>query len=394
VEKSAATPSMESADLPITLKHLQGVLPGDVTIFEFSLSGESFLIWAIRAEGVKLIRRKISRTDITARVESFRRAIQAKERRRTEELGNSISALMLNGFPDVFLASKTLVFIPDKILHALPFAALKEPGTGKFLIESHSIETAQSARIYTRCLESYRDRAIPSEPRVLLVGNPSFDSDVFPNLGKLKGAEREVAEIAALYGSASPKVLVGASATKDRLLAMAKNADIIHIAAHTVLDSRHGFLSKIVLAGASGTPEEGVWTVREVYRAHLRRARLAILSGCSTADGLATDSEGLASLARAFMAAGIPAVVANLWEVNDQTQVSIAVELHRQFLLGRDPSEALRQAQVRMLYSVAGELQDPKAWAGLQLIGCGCHASHRVEAERPRVEKNTELPAR
>ena len=47
------------------------------------------------------------------------------------------------------------------------------------------------------------------------------------------------------------------------------------------------------------------------------RAGMAFLSGCESARGRASAGEGVLGLSSAFLVAGVPAVVATLWPVDD-----------------------------------------------------------------------------
>jgi CHAT domain-containing protein len=96
---------------------------------------------------------------------------------------------------------------------------------------------------------------------------------------------------------------------------------------------------------------------------------LVFLAACDTAPGFSDgDREGVAGLARAFLAAGVPSVVATLWVVDDQASARLAAMFHRRLLEGQPPAHALRRAQIALLSDPS--VITPFAWAPFQLF-CG-----------------------
>src|SRR4029434_613580 len=127
-------------------------------------------------------------------------------------------------------------------------------------------------------------------------------------------------------------------------------------------------LSYLVLAPDEGGAS-GVLTARELFETRLPRTRLAILSGCQTASGRLSETEGASSLARALFAAGVPSVVASLWAVDDQSTAEFCASYHRRLSRGDDPTEALRRTQLEWLSHGKGGWQGFSTWAAFALFG-------------------------
>jgi CHAT domain-containing protein len=96
--------------------------------------------------------------------------------------------------------------------------------------------------------------------------------------------------------------------------------------------------------------------------------RLVVLAGCRTAVGRIRRGEGVVSLASGFVAAGVPNVVATLWDLDDEAGRELFTEFHRAIVAGATPTDALRRAQLRLLRAGAGSLASPSAWAGVHAI--------------------------
>lgn len=81
----------------------------------------------------------------------------------------------------------------------------------------------------------------------------------------------------------------------------------------------------------------------DVYNLSLN-AELVVLSACQTALGKEVRGEGVVGLARAFMYAGTPRVVASLWTVPDVSTPQLMTRFCRGMLVDHlAPTAALRQ---------------------------------------------------
>jgi CHAT domain-containing protein len=77
--------------------------------------------------------------------------------------------------------------------------------------------------------------------------------------------------------------------------------------------------------------------------------------------------EGVLGLARAFLYAGTPSVVASLWKVMDRSTTDLMVSFYRQLEGVVDKAEALRRAKMEM--SRNPQYAHPYYWAPFILIG-------------------------
>jgi CHAT domain-containing protein len=96
----------------------------------------------------------------------------------------------------------------------------------------------------------------------------------------------------------------------------AANFGVIHLAMHGLLNSREQVLSNLAFTEISDSIESNLLCAYEVAKMELN-ADLVILSACETGFGKFERGNGIASLARSFMYAGVPAMIVSLWQVND-----------------------------------------------------------------------------
>jgi CHAT domain-containing protein len=201
-----------------------------------------------------------------------------------------------------------------------------------------------------------------------VVGNPRFDSEEFPSLERLPESEVEARTVAGLYSDS--ELLTGEAATRTRFLESASRHSVVHFAGHAIANAEFPLLSRLVLAPDRSAPTAGSGALfaRELYSTRFPMTRLVVLAGCHTSSGVVVKGEGVMSLARPFLAAGVPAVVATLWDLEDRAGNEIFSVFHRRFREGDEPMEALRRAQLALISNSDPALQSPKAWAGLQVF--------------------------
>ena len=267
------------------------------------------------------------------------------------------------------LDGKTVIaVVPDGPLWRLPFQAMQR-GDGQPLI-------AQCTLFYTPSLTSLHHVPKPESqrPAVLAIGNPRFDRGAAETLrartravlGDLPEAAMEAREIAGLYGGERSRALVGREATEGAIKEQAPAYDIVHIAAHAVVDDAQPLYSSIVLA--SDGSNDGLLEGREITRLHLH-ARLAVLSACSTAQGQVRPGEGMIALSWAFLIAGCPTVVATQWNVPTESTARLMIDFHRALARGATVAAALRQAQLNLMKD--RRYRHPFYWSPFVVVGAG-----------------------
>jgi len=156
--------------------------------------------------------------------------------------------------------------------------------------------------------------------------------------------------------------------------------DVLHIASHVFVDDGSPWRSEILQA-----PPGDPVNLRAASIAESRlSARLAVLSSCFSGGGQITTGEGVLGLANAFVAAGVPAVLASLWAVDDAVTAGFVRLFYSGLADGLGTAEALRAAQERLRAEPA--TAHPFYWAGFVLIGDGhVHVDLRERWFTPRV---------
>lgn len=356
---------------PLTAKEVAERLPAGTVVVSYALLDDQLAAFVIDRGGVR-VAKIISKEwpSIESQIAAYRAGASghAGARELDREARNLYGALIAP-LAEALPVDARLILSCDESLQRLPFAALRNPGTGRYLVQDHTLTMAPSASVYLAGVERFRRIAQEAPRSMLLVSNPEIDRSRHPGLPQLPGTANEARDAAALY----PKValLNGRAATARTFLRKAPDFDIVHFLGHAIrMSSARG--SCLVLAPETGVPDGDLFCGREIERLRLDRTRLVILSACGTADGYIARSEGIASLARSFLAAGAPAVIGTSWNVKDRTAYLFLSDLHGDLSRGIEPAEALRNTQLRCIGSSDRERQSPRFWANFQLTG-GTH---------------------
>jgi CHAT domain-containing protein len=243
------------------------------------------------------------------------------------------------------LRGRRLIFAPNSFLNHVPYAALND-SAGKTMLDDFVISTVPSASVYYKCWQRKRETASGS----LILAAPDKSTPFMAE---------EARSLAELLPEAD--VLMGEAATVNALIEKAGSQEYLHIAAHGLQRRDNPLFSAIRLGNSQ---------LRLIDLDRLRlRARLVTLSGCSTGVNVVQGADELLGLTRGFLSAGARAMLATLWDVNDEATANFMVEFYKNLLANPDgtPSAAL---QSTMLESRERQ-SDVYVWAAFQLAGIG-----------------------
>jgi CHAT domain-containing protein len=370
------------------LGEIQQTLPAGTQLIEYSVLPDQTIVWLLSRDHYSIVLLPAGRAEIERHASALQRAAATRNQTDFEtQLYVLYEQLMAKPLAAMAAKPERLVIVPDGPTHGLPFAALRNSNTGRYLIQDVPIEIAGSANLYLVSLT--RDHALQSaeEPSVLLVGDPAFNADLAfaQGLHPLPHARSECEKISAIYGPRA-QLLLERDATIPRFLERARTSAIIHVAAHSIVNAQAPSRSYILLAPAPNEP--GPLEAQALLtRVPLDRTRLVVLSTCSSAGGLPVGAEGVAPFVRPLIGAGVPAVIGTLWNVEDATAEELLLSFHRHYREGHDAAVALQLAQTGLLMNKNNNnagLRSVLAWAPFQVIG---HGSSPFAPAPPHKEK-------
>ncbi|MFW5983010.1 MAG: CHAT domain-containing protein [bacterium] len=367
--------SLETRDLKIpTIAEVQKKLNSGEGIIEYSIN-DTTLIWALITEdytktGIKHVK------DLPEKISNEIYAI--KTGRQSTPLGTTL----LGDIENEILNLKHLTVIPDEDLNFIPFEWLKLPESKKMLIEHLPVSYNYSASLWHLLEEEkpvseinnvlavaplFYNKEEDAESKTHYVSNYRGDASISP----LYYSKKEVNAIDSIFGKSDSDALalVGRDANITNTINYLGDYDIIHMATHGLVNIDHPERSGLFFYpdkkdGKMIFNDEHILTLGELISMDLT-AQLVVLSACNTGKGVFAEGEGVMALPRGFIFAGVPNVIASLWNVHDEKTQELMSAFYSYLLKGNSYSEALRLAKLDSIEK--GFL--PVDWAGFVLIG-------------------------
>jgi len=339
----------------ITTDRVQRALAPNTALLEYALLRHSLAIFYVTPDHSGVVEIKAEPTAVRALVERCSDALRTRrDVGYVQQIAASLEKLLVAPVAQMLRGTQTLIVVPDRELHAVPFAALYDGRRGRYVVDDFSVSVTPSAGAILR--PAFKEELKP----VLVVGDPHEEGA--PELTEAAG---EAVAIAAMYESST--LLAGEDATRARFIAAAQHSGLIHFAGHAESDVTDT-LGAIHLAGdnahASGDLDSNV-----IAALKLRNSPLVILAACGTMRGEPSHVEGMPSIARAFLAAGARNVIGTLWDVDDKATAPLFRRLHEELRSGLPPAEALRKTQEAFAHSTDIQLRHPSTWAPVELLG-------------------------
>ncbi|HEU4888467.1 MAG TPA: CHAT domain-containing protein [Thermoanaerobaculia bacterium] len=326
-------------------------LPEDSVLLEYVTRADRIEIFVVDRSGVRVVERPVERVDLVAECAELVNAASAGDVARLRRAGRALHRRLVEPVEVEIIDKRNVVFVPDPKMGNVPFAALVDAG-GRFLIERYPIEVVPSAAAFAR-LASERTRV--DEPRTLIVTGADEGEP-------LPATEREADRVAAVYRRVTR--LSRDLATRNAFAREAMRANVIHFAGHAAAGGAGGRDGYLRLKG--GDAVDGQLGFREIAAMRLRNTDVVVLAACSTAAGEIRSSEGTISVARAFLAAGVPSVIATMWPIEDELAADFFPVIHGHISRGLAPAEALRAAQLDWIQR--GN-ESAALWTAVQLVG-------------------------
>ncbi|HEX9937299.1 MAG TPA: CHAT domain-containing protein [Longimicrobium sp.] len=344
---------------------LPAQLPPGVVAVRFALTDDAVLAFTMAGGEVYATRTRVSRRELT---EQLDQVVGALERRDDEAairpgLARLYDWLIRPIAPRLGGPGAVLVAIPEGILAGVPFTALLDSSSRRYLVQERLVRLAPSMLVAAGAQPGAAARG-----QAAFIQDPAFDAATYPHLRRLNGAKREFQALAGAPGL-PPIRVPGSLARADTLRRLLPAVPVVYFAGHAVSDEIRPDSSFLVLAPGPGSDDRGKITAAEIARLRLPKLQLVVLSACSTLEPAPGGGGGFAGLSGAFLNAGARGVVGSLWQVNDGLTSELMRRFHGQYARSGDPAAALRAAQLEMLASGTARLRSPAAWAGFEYAG-------------------------
>jgi len=390
----------------------EGLDPGTVLLSYMSTEERTLLFVVVPAgsagqaspAGPAVFTIPVSAVDLRERVEAYRELIGRKaagldELAMLTQAGQDLYDLLIRPAESLIAANDRIVISAAGPLATVPFGALIRGGSAaepEYLIEWKPISTVPSATVLAELKRDRRSDAGLRSASIVAFGDPLYPVRLTDGAGPdlrrdnaeigalmrshydlrpLPASRREVEAIGQLFPESSTLYL-GADAIEERVKALGKGPNIIHIAAHGMINNRLPLDSALVLTIPDPWNEgqdNGLLQAWEIIDGVRIDADLVTLSACESGLGKELPGEGLMGLTRAFLFAGARTVLASIWDVADESTADLMTSFYTGLRNGLTKDEALRAAQLSFIHR-AGEaghanVAHPFYWASFQLTG-------------------------
>ncbi len=271
-----------------------------------------------------------------------------------------------------------ITIVPDGLLGYLPFEILLESPPQyseinyrdlNYIFKHHPIAYSPSATLKFNPFFSQEDRKSTTD---LLAFAPTYQNSTYDDiisenntLNDLPYARMEANQVSQLMGGDS---FIDQQATKENFMAISEQYGLLHLAMHTLINDTSPMMSKLVFYNSPDHSLSPYLNIYEIYGMSFN-AQQVTLSACNTGSGTFKRGEGIMSLARGFLFAGVPSIIMTLWEVQDESG-SLLMQNYYQLLKDGLPKDiALQQAKLEVLKHANMAKAHPFFWSSYVLSG-------------------------
>jgi CHAT domain-containing protein len=332
---------------PATLESVQhAAAQGDFDLLYYVASETAIILWHVNGSGVQVRNVFLPRLQLITKVSALRDSLESgPDAPFDEEHARQLYLYLIQPMVP-YLSTHHLVIIPHEELNSIPFQALRDPRTGKYVGETYAVSYAPSATVLAALT---RTDALHTG-RLLAVADPG-----------LSAAMDEVNAIVRLYPNRS-KVIQ--AATKADLKSMTGDYDVVHLSMHGEFNEREPMLSYLQLKPSP--PDNGRLTASEMFGLPLKKNSLAVLSACETGRVKAGHANEVEGIVRALLYAGAGTLVLSSWKVD-----AAATSLWMQTFYREGQSKPTAEAARLALIAVKSQpnYNHPFFWAPFLLTG-------------------------
>ena len=279
------------------------------------------------------------------------------------ELSNAVYKDILGPISNRLKKIRKILIIPDGPFQFIPFDALVDPAKLKpnianytfaklpYLVKDFQISYAPSWKVHA--INQEKSGSVVPNGAIGIWIDTTFQ---FWNKHCLKRYQTALSYT-------TPSFFLGSRCTRAGFISHYGDLDIISFNLHGLSNPKSSLDYKLYFAGSSSETLFGY----EVKNMRFNRTKLIVLGVCDSSKGKQTSAEGPATLTRSFMQAGIPWVVAGLYNIDESATNEILIEFYAQLRIqAGDVTKALQQAKTNFIARERnGYETGPYFWSGL-----------------------------
>jgi len=364
----------------------------DEVILEYSILEDQVMIMTVKKDKQAFHVVELSENNLNKLINTFRNNLRVKafanfDRKSYHQFTQAGYNLYKNLVEPVqeHTKGKDLVIIPDGKMGYIPFELFMTKSKDQFesnnmnykklpyLLKKRTISYAYSSTLLFSEIEEKK----PKKKKVLAMA-PSYENisdkpidSIFRHrqsgeiLLPIPGVGKEVNNISKTFKS---RIFKDTLATEQAFKQVAPDYSVLHLAMHAIVDDTDPMYSKLVFYQDPKNTNQGLLNTYELFDLSLG-AEMAVLSACNTGYGKLQRGEGIMSLARGFLYAGVPNIVMTLWPIEDESTSEIMNYFYQHLSQGAEKDEALRKAKLQFLKNTDMLNAHPHFWGSFVSIG-------------------------
>ncbi len=391
----------------VSAQEIQSLLDPKALLLEYFILEDSSYLFAISKEKIDIISIPHSKIKLNEYINSLR--LSLSDYALIDESPKEANLLYIKSARWLYQELvekalknkeiKDLIIVTDGALGHIPFevfltkAAVQKGANYKtldYLVRDYNISYSYSASLWKENLKQSKSSLQPLYPQQILGFAGSYPKpqhslfnlrseticSIRGALEDLPAATKEVKSLSKMFYG---QFLTGVEASEANFKRLAPQYSVIHLAMHGVSNEAAPILSSLAFSEDYQRAEDNFLQAYEIAQLPLQ-ANLVVLSACETGYGKFQQGEGVISLARSFMYAGVPSLVVSLWQVNDQATAIIMRLFYQNLAKGMSKSMALRTAKLSYLELFEGMAVHPALWSAF--IHVGDSAAIELEVKR------------
>ena len=332
---------------------LRSTLDGSAAVV-YVFGRHGIFVWTVTQEGVKerLIETNPSYVKMLANRFLELCSSATSSLTSVQSLGRQLYKLLVAPVEGDFTLGQPLMVEADGTLSVIPFQALIE-GSGGYLSDRHPI-------VYSPTLRFDAGAKLSSdffEQEALLVASDGGGSE--PGLRPLSDALSEVQDVARYFSNS--RVLSETEASLPNVLRQLPQATVFHFAGHAGIVNG----KKALFLATTISPDRSAFDSDSLKSLPLFNLRLAVLSACSTENGVEGNLWAPESLARSLLRQGVPHVIATRWNIDSTSGRSVMQAFYAALASGHTVAQSMADAE----RSVRKIEPHPYYWSGFDTLG-------------------------
>jgi CHAT domain-containing protein/Tol biopolymer transport system component len=341
---------------PVAIAEVQQLLPAGAALIEYHPTASRIFMWLVTADRLEAASVDVAWTGVASQIDNVRKSLE-------KQLSFDASAGMLyqwliKPFESELAGVGHIIFVPQGLLHYLPFAILRNDA-GQYLGWSYTTSITPSASVLSYSMQKGQDflNQNPRQLAVLGLGNPDLGDRKFD----LPFAEREVKSLDRYFDHVM--VRTGNEASESFLQQQTEFPPLMLFSCHGEYDDANPLFSAILLA--PDEKNDGRLEANEIFGYHFH-AHTVALSACETGVGKIRGGDEVVGLSRSFVYAGAASLVTSLWKVDDLATAVLVKRFFRNLAEGKPRAEALQEAE-KVVHDEINPY--PSYWAGFTITG-------------------------